>query len=63
MMKPAGFENVQGLITAPYLMDPTDKQWDNNADMKAWVAWMDKYIPGRQPRRCVQRVCLRGRRA
>ncbi len=27
-MKPAGFENVQGVITAQYLMDPTDKQWD-----------------------------------
>jgi branched-chain amino acid transport system substrate-binding protein len=28
-MKPAGFENVQGVITAQYLMDPTDKQWDD----------------------------------
>ena len=35
-MKPAGFENVQGVLTAQYLMDPTDKQWDDNADMKAW---------------------------
>ena len=24
-MKPAGFENVQGIITAAYLKDPTDK--------------------------------------
>ena len=45
-MKPAGFENSQGIITAPYLMDPTDKQWDDNADMKAWRAWMDKWMPG-----------------
>ena len=45
-MKPAGFDNVQGVVTAQYLMDPTDKQWDNNADMKAWVAWMGKYKPG-----------------
>ena len=45
-MKPAGFDNVQGVVTAQYLMDPTDKQWDNNADMKAWVAWMGKYNPG-----------------
>ena len=29
-MKPAGFENVQGVITAQYLMDPTDKQWDDH---------------------------------
>jgi branched-chain amino acid transport system substrate-binding protein len=39
-MKPAGFENVQGVITAQYLMDPTDKQWDDNPDMKMWVEWM-----------------------
>jgi branched-chain amino acid transport system substrate-binding protein len=44
-MKPAGFENVQGVITAAYLKDPTDKQWDNDAEMKAWHAWMAKYMP------------------
>src|SRR5713101_803699 len=32
-MKPAGFENVQGVLTAAYLKDPTDHQWDNEADM------------------------------
>jgi branched-chain amino acid transport system substrate-binding protein len=41
-MKPAGFENVQGVITAQYLMDPTDKQWDSHPDMKMWVEWMKK---------------------
>jgi branched-chain amino acid transport system substrate-binding protein len=45
-MKPAGFENVQGVITAQYLMDPTDKQWDGNPDMKTWVEWMKKSNPG-----------------
>jgi len=45
-MKPAGLENVQGVITAQYLMDPTDKQWDSNNDMKTWVAWMKKYNAG-----------------
>jgi branched-chain amino acid transport system substrate-binding protein len=45
-MKPAGFENVQGVITAQYLMDPTDKQWDSNPDMKLWVDWMKKSNPG-----------------
>jgi branched-chain amino acid transport system substrate-binding protein len=44
-MKPAGFENVQGVITALYLMDPTDKQFDDHADMKTWVAWMKKSNP------------------
>jgi len=46
VMKPAGFENAQGIITASYLMDATDKQWDDNAEMKAWRAWMDKWMPG-----------------
>ena len=27
------------------ITDPTDPQWDNDADMKAWRAWMDKYYP------------------
>jgi len=44
-MKPAGFSNVQGVITAAYIKDPTDKQWDGDADMKAWHAWMAKYMP------------------
>ena len=45
-LKPAGLDNSQGIITALYLMDPTDKQWDANADMKTWSAWMDKWMPG-----------------
>ncbi len=45
-MKPAGFENVQGVITALYQMDPTDKQWTNHPDMKTWVDWMKKSNAG-----------------
>jgi len=44
-MKPAGFDNVQGVITAAWLMDPTDKQWADNAEMKTWREWMAKYNP------------------
>ena len=44
-MKPAGFDNVQGVITAAWLKDPTDHQWDNDEEMKAWRAWMAKYMP------------------
>ena len=46
VMKPAGYENAQGIITAAYLMDATDRQWDDNDEMKTWKAWMDKYMPG-----------------
>jgi branched-chain amino acid transport system substrate-binding protein len=45
-LKPAGFENSQGIITALWLKDPTDKQWDNDPEMKTWRAWMDKNMPG-----------------
>jgi branched-chain amino acid transport system substrate-binding protein len=45
-MKPAGFENVQGVLTAAWLKDPTDKQWDDDAEMKTWREWMAKYVPG-----------------
>ena len=46
MIKPAGFEASQGILTAAYLKDPTDKQWDDAADMKTWRTWMDKNMPG-----------------
>jgi branched-chain amino acid transport system substrate-binding protein len=45
VLKPAGFDNSQGIITASYLKDPTDKQWDDAADMKAWRAFMAKNMP------------------
>jgi branched-chain amino acid transport system substrate-binding protein len=46
VMKPAGFENGQGILTAAYIKDPTDTQWAKNDDMIAWNAFMDKYYPG-----------------
>jgi ABC-type branched-subunit amino acid transport system substrate-binding protein len=46
VMKPAGFENGQGILTAAYIKDPTDSQWAKDADMIAWNAFMDKYYPG-----------------
>jgi branched-chain amino acid transport system substrate-binding protein len=44
--KPAGYENGQGIITGLWLKDPTDKQWDNDAEMKTWREFMGKYMPG-----------------
>jgi branched-chain amino acid transport system substrate-binding protein len=44
-MKPAGFDNGQGVISAQYLKDPTDPQWKNDPDIKAWNAFLDKYYP------------------
>ncbi len=46
VMKPAGFDNSEGIITAQYLKDATDHQWDNDEEMKTWSAWIDKNMPG-----------------
>jgi len=45
VLKPAGLDKSVGLITTGYLKDPTDPQWANDADFKAWTAWMNKYYP------------------
>jgi branched-chain amino acid transport system substrate-binding protein len=45
VLKPAGFDNSQGIVTAAYTKDPTDKQWDDAPDMKAWRAFMAKNMP------------------
>jgi branched-chain amino acid transport system substrate-binding protein len=45
VIKPAGFENAQGIISAAYLKDTTDAQWANDAGMKAFLDFMAKYFP------------------
>jgi len=45
VMKPAGFENGQDIISSQYFKDPTDAQWKNDAAMKAWNEFLDKYYP------------------
>ena len=45
VLKPAGFENAKGLVSAAYSKDPTDKRWDNDPGMKDWRAFMAKYMP------------------
>jgi ABC-type branched-subunit amino acid transport system substrate-binding protein len=44
-LKPAGLEKAVGMISTAYVKDPTDPQWQNDADYKAWRAWMAKYMP------------------
>jgi branched-chain amino acid transport system substrate-binding protein len=45
VITPAGMENAQGIISSNYLKDPTDPQWKNDAGMKAWHEFLDKYFP------------------
>src|SRR5262249_6597719 len=44
-IKPAGVENSQGIIASAWLKDPTDPQWKDDPDIKAWNAFLDKYYP------------------
>ena len=45
VMKPAGYEASQDILSAAYMKDPKDKQWDNDPAMKEWRAFMTKYYP------------------
>jgi branched-chain amino acid transport system substrate-binding protein len=42
-IKPAGFENAQDIVSSIWLKDPTDPQWKDDPDIKAWNAFLDKY--------------------
>jgi len=43
VIKPAGFDNAQGILSAGYSKDATDPAWANDPEFKAWSAFMDKY--------------------
>ncbi|WP_441255710.1 ABC transporter substrate-binding protein [Tardiphaga sp. 285_C5_N1_2] len=45
VMKPAGFENSQDIISAAYLKDVADTQWNNDPGMKEFLAFLDKDFP------------------
>ena len=44
-LAPAGLENAVGLITAGYIKDPTDPQFQKGKEWDDWLAWMKKYHP------------------
>ena len=45
VLKPAGYENAQGIISASYLKDASDPQWDNDPGMKQFVDFLAKNYP------------------
>jgi len=45
VIKPAGFENAQGIISAAYLKDVSDPQWDNDHGMKQFLDFLAKDFP------------------
>jgi len=45
VIKPAGFENSQGILSANYAKDASDPQWDNDPGMKKFLEFLAKYAP------------------
>jgi branched-chain amino acid transport system substrate-binding protein len=45
VLKPAGLEASKGILSTGYIKDYTDPTWKDDAAMKEWAAFMDKYFP------------------
>jgi branched-chain amino acid transport system substrate-binding protein len=45
VLKPAGFENAQGILTTAYIKDPTDLTWKDDPAFIQWSDFMQKYFP------------------
>jgi len=45
VMKVAGLEASKDIISSAYLKDPTDPAWKDDAEVKEWQAFMDKWYP------------------
>ena len=45
-LKPAGLDKSVGVIAGTITKDPTDSKWDNDAGMKGFRVFVDKYMPG-----------------
>ena len=48
MIKPAGFENSQDIISAAYLKDASDKQWDNDPGDEGILCLHEQGLSGRR---------------
>jgi ABC-type branched-subunit amino acid transport system substrate-binding protein len=46
VMKPAGLEASEGVLSATYLKDASDPQWKDDEGMKKFMAFIEKYMPG-----------------
>jgi len=46
VMKPAGLEASEGVLSATYLKDASDAQWASDPGIKKFLAFIEKYMPG-----------------
>jgi ABC-type branched-subunit amino acid transport system substrate-binding protein len=45
VIKPAGYEASQGILSTAYLKDPKDAEWKNDPAMNEWRGFMTKWYP------------------
>jgi branched-chain amino acid transport system substrate-binding protein len=46
VMQPAGLDASEGILSAGFLKDASDPQWKDDAGMKKFRAFVEKYMPG-----------------
>jgi branched-chain amino acid transport system substrate-binding protein len=50
VLKPAGLENAEGLISTAYAKDPFDPTWADDVDVKTFLAWVKENLTVGNPR-------------
>jgi hypothetical protein len=50
VLKPAGLENAEGLISSAFAKDPFDPTWTDDADVKAFLDWEKANLSQGNPR-------------
>jgi branched-chain amino acid transport system substrate-binding protein len=45
VLRPAGLDTSKGILSTGYFKSPTDPTWKDDAALKEWSAFMDKYYP------------------
>ena len=49
VLKPAGFENAQGVMTSQFTKQAGDPKWADDPEVKEYVAFMKKWAPNDNP--------------
>jgi branched-chain amino acid transport system substrate-binding protein len=50
VLRPAGLENSEGLISTAYAKDPFDPTWADDADVKTFLGWVKENLAQGNPR-------------
>ncbi|HEY7577209.1 MAG TPA: ABC transporter substrate-binding protein [Acetobacteraceae bacterium] len=50
VLKPAGLDNAEGLISTAFAKDPFDPEWANDGEVKAFLDWAKTYLRQGNPR-------------